>query len=437
MYLYPGLKSGTNTPSEYTDRARDEVIRKLNIKPANSQATATALKHGSSPLKMVSNASDSSLTKTNSNDSVGSVSSSATTETKKHRNLFGLLKSKKQQKQHQDPEGDVAMEDPATADTTQYASLQPLHPVPSITSTISQYSNQSSLLSRGTAQDSLFSRQYSLATQPTNLSDISSINTQPVQDGEIRQQPNQKRLLITLQEALPTDFSDIYAPELLADPNLLIGGRPIFTKRALLDWDLNDIRSLLIVDRLKPEWNNQLPIIFSPQGFRFLYLPLDADDETIIQTLVDSDIYKEANFDTNFRIQTAKYTLNTARTRHAMVLKNSGLPTTYNTRLSKPEWRNVIENFLLNLAVEAQCRYDFKKLCHEYKKRERAQSESSSSSASISLLKKAILNDVSQTKQIPSAHIKLSKETKAQLWTQVQSKVYQRLGLDWAPDKFS
>lgn len=37
-------------------------------------------------------------------------------------------------------------------------------------------------------------------------------------------------------------------------------------------------------------------------------------------------------------------------------------------RLSKPEWRNIIENYLLNVAVEAQCRYDFKQKRSEYKR---------------------------------------------------------------------
>lgn len=449
MYVSPVLsKTKSDTPKEYTNRARDEITRKLNLKPPSSQ-----LRHGSSPLKNVSSASDHSLSKTNSYDSLEiplTLSEKETTskqENKPKSKLFGLsklrhlnssssLKSSKKSSSEEDlipnepVDNDVQMED-----YEYQQQLQPLHPVPSISSSFSSsassISTTPSMTSKITNQDSIFSNQ-TLQTQYTNISQFSH----PESIQEQHQQPGQP-IMMTLQDALPSRFDDMYAPELLADPSLLIDGRPMFTKRALLDWELNDIRSLLIVDSIKPEWNNSLPIIYAPQGFKFEYLPLDADDETIVEKLVHSDIYKEAKFDVEFREQTAKYTLNAARQRHAMFLTNSGIPIFYNNRLSKPEWRNVIENFLLNLAVEAQCRYDFKKSCHELKKLKKAGNMSSngnvnvSSSNGNSLLRKAIMND---SRTVVPGLPKLSKEDKAKLWTQVQAKVYKRIGLDWTPD---
>jgi hypothetical protein len=305
--------------------------------------------------------------------------------------------------------------------------MQSIHPVPSIASTT--YSTASSM----SRSDSVFSTPNTLATQYTNASDISFTP----------QYTGSKTPLLTLQQALPQSFEDMYSPELMANPNLLIDGRPMFTRRALQDWELNDIRSLLIIERLRTEWNGEIPIIYSPPGFKFDYLPLDADDNTVIRVLVESDIYKEAKLDVAFRIQTAKFTLNSARMRHEQMLALSGFPISNHPYLSKPEWRNVIENFLLNLAVESQCRSDFKKLCHELKKWKRQQSAqpvSMSSSKSVtkgSLLKKAILNDVSQSTLLPPQQVKLTKEEKAQLWTEVQEKVYARIGLDWTPDRIT
>lgn len=458
MYVSPVLsKTKSDTPKEYTNRARDEITRKLNIKPPSSQ-----LRHGSSPLKNVSSASDHSLSKTSSSDSLelpltlSEKPEAPIKESKAKSKLFGLsklrhlssnnsssssLKSQQSSRrssqddelpQHEHLDEDVQMED-----YEYQQQLPPLHPVPSISSSFSSASSMSttpSVASKVTAQDSLFSNK-TLQTQYTNISQFSEPDSIQQQSGNSHQ-----RIMVTLQNALPSNFQDMYAPELLADPSLLIDGRPMFTKRALLDWELNDIRSLLIVDSIKLEWNNDLPIVYSPPGFKFEFLPLDADDETIVKVLVESDIYKEAKFDREFREQTAKYTLNAARSRHAMFLQNSGIPIFYNNRLSKPEWRNVIENFLLNLAVEAQCRYDFKKSCHEMKKMKKSgmigpdqiRTNGGVGSQGNSLLRKALMND-SKTSGAPGLP-KLSKEEKAKLWTQVQAKVYKRIGLDWTPD---
>ncbi|CCD25388.1 Std1p NDAI_0F00690 [Naumovozyma dairenensis CBS 421] len=280
---------------------------------------------------------------------------------------------------------------------------------------------------------------------------------------------------ITLEDALPKTFYDMYPPEvLMSDPsNLFYNGRPKFTKRELLDWDLNDIRSLLIVEKLRPEWGNQLPTIIATNGmnvpqFRLQLLPLRSMDNFIIKTLVESDLYLEANLDYEFKVTSAKYTVASARKRHEQI---TGLNEPI-MNLSKPEWRNIIENYLLNIAVEAQCRFDFKQRCSEFKKWKLQQSNlkkpdmpppsliprGSSSSAgkgnginpsSNNLLKKALMKNMQMKnlgngqEQQPSINksmeqqnvkISLTKEEKANIWSHCQAQVYQRLGLDWQPD---
>lgn len=293
---------------------------------------------------------------------------------------------------------------------------------------------------------------------------------------------------ISLQDALPKTFYDMYAPEILmSDPsNILCNGRPKFTERALLDWELNDIRSLLIVENTRPEWGNQLPEIVTDAPnlpkFRFQLLPLFSTDEFIIQTLVSSDLYMEAALDYQFKVTSAKYTVLAARKRHEQMIGHSE-PV---MQLSKPEWRNIIENYLLNIAVEAQCRYDFKHSCSEFKKYKAQQfnlkrpdmpppssipsydrgnpMDKGSRSGSGSLLKRALMknfqlknsnetnssqqsvdnndnynndNKGSSTGSMHNQHggkISLTKEEKAMIWSQCQVQVYQRLGLDWQPD---
>lgn len=440
MFISPAFLN-SKTPKEYTNRARDEVARKLNLPTTN-------LKHGSSSLKIVTNASDTSLNKVNSNESSESIGSTHSSKTKKlfgfgnklkdianqtsikeqFNNLTRTTSSLSSIKSNDDDDVQMCDTDSVNESTIQ-SDLQPLQPVPSIVSTDSIFSSQSMQpsiqSSKHSLNNSLFSNQNSINTQFTNISEFSypnQIHTEPL--------ISNSKLILTLQQALPAHYNDMYAPELLADPNLLIDGRPMFTKRDLLDWNLNDIRSLLIVEKLRPEWGYQIPSIYptSNHEFKLEILPLDSDDSTIVETLVNSDIYKEAKFDKNFRIQTAKYTLSTARKRHELILRANGIPEGYfSNRLSKPEWRNIIENFLLNLAVEAQCRYDYKRAIHDLKKQRR-----SADSSDHSLLRRAILNDVSQAK-----NSSLTKTDKAEVWKNVQSNVYKRLGLDWAPDQVS
>lgn len=254
-----------------------------------------------------------------------------------------------------------------------------------------------------------------------------------------------KERSIALQDALPHDFSDMYAPEVVADQSALLpSGRPAFTQRDLIDWTKNDIRSLLIVcerpgapaDSATCSTNDSaLPRISTP-GFRYMYLPLGASDQEIIKTLILSDLYKEHGFDAAFLRQTAQYTVEAARARAG----DSGA-------LTKPQWRNIIENYLLNLACEAQCRYDFKRACQAAKvptksKLARAPSlepiDEHKSLSSSSLLRQALLNTSPELKAASlGKKKKLNKGDKQQIWIKVQTDLYKRLGLNWAADDFS
>ncbi|KAG7816536.1 hypothetical protein KL928_004578 [Ogataea angusta] len=243
-----------------------------------------------------------------------------------------------------------------------------------------------------TADSSLFS----------HLTQIYTNTTLPTQVSEPAAVPEG---CISLADALPHDFRDYYSPDLqtLRFPN----GRPTFTKRGLRDWELNDLRSLLIVDGLRPEWHGKVPQVVSPYPtipLRIQVLPLDATDAEYVQLLASSDIYKESRFDEDFRRKTANYIVQQARQRHASQFQSSVF--------LKYEWRNIVENYLLNLAIENQCRYEFKvkisglkKLKHEGTQREEV------------LYKKALKN-----------RIELTDEVKFQVWQEVQRSVYKSLG---------
>lgn len=282
-----------------------------------------------------------------------------------------------------------------------------------------------------------------------------SVITQSTEASSLSELEHYKCMVITLEDALPKFFYDMYYPEIVMNPqNLLPNGRPKFTKRELLDWDLNDIRSLLIIEKVKPEWGTHLPVIHFgsaldttyrysevPPQFKIQLLPLNSPDEIIIDILVNSDIYKEAQLDFQFKLTSARYTVAAARRRHRE-LAGVDSPVMH---LSKPEWRNIIENYLLNLAVEAQCRFDFKNSCLEFKKWKlhTASSPAVPLKQETSLLRRALLRNTrlkytgEQERQSISSSknkISISKEEKNILWVQCQSKVYQRLGLDWTPD---
>lgn len=317
--------------------------------------------------------------------------------------------------------------------------------------------------SQSVFSDNASSYQSSIFSQPSTFSQ-SSAGTNASTHNFMFPPPTKVVTQLSLEDALPKNFYDMYSPEILTDPtNLLCNGRPKFTKRELLDWDLNDIRSLLIVEKLRPEWGSQLPDVVTSNPnlpkFRLILLPLNACDETIIHTLVNSDLYLEASLDFEFKLTSAKYTVAAARKRHEQLL---GFHEDI-MQLTKPEWRNIIENYLLNIAVEAQCRSDFKQRCSEFKKWKLQQANLkrpdmpppsmvpvNHTKSSGSLLKRALMKNLqlknmkNENAQDPSmagpsngvinGKVSLTKEEKAQIWTQCQAQVYQRLGLDWKPD---
>ena len=323
---------------------------------------------------------------------------------------------------------------------------------------------------------SIFSNSNTINTNSTVLTDNSSISANNFD----RKLPMPRYVTqIYLKDALPKTFYDMYTPDvLLSDAsNILSNGRPSFTKRELLDWNLNDIRSLLIIEKLRPEWGNKLPEIVSPgpnlPQFKFQLLPLNSSDNFIISTLVESDLYMEANLDFEFKLTSAQYTVAAARLRHEQMIGRHEVV----MNLSKPEWRNIIENYLLNIAVEAQCRFDFKQRCSEYKRwkqqqlqiqlqkeqengkkhiltKQRIPPQKSVPKKNPSLLKMTLTKNFNKSNKInnPTIYcanthpflstsgnnqtmkISLSSDEKANIWSQCQAHVYQRLGLDWKPD---
>ncbi|CCK68742.1 Std1p KNAG_0B03000 [Huiozyma naganishii CBS 8797] len=325
--------------------------------------------------------------------------------------------------------------------------------------------DRASIDHRSLASDDASSYQSSIFSHPSTMFTQSSgdIGLTPVSTCEIT---TAKFIThVTLEEALPKTFFDMYTAEvLMSDPTTVLpNGRPSFTKRELLDWDLNDIRSLLIVEKSRPEWGSQLPEVTTsgpnlPQ-FRLQLLPLNATDNCIITTLVSSDLYLEAHLDYEFKLTSAKYTVAAARKRHEqMTGRNEAV-----MHLSKPEWRNIIENYLLNVAVEAQCRFDFKQRCSEYRKWKLQQSNlkrpdmpppkmiPSRKAMQNNLLKMTLMKNLHNSSQQANSSattqgemnefhndqgqkISLTPEEKANIWAHCQTQVYQRLGLDWKPD---
>lgn len=338
--------------------------------------------------------------------------------------------------------------------------------------------DESSLISD--RNSSIFSNPSTTISNLTSLTDGSSISN-VTHNTAFNKMMNTNHYItqISLEDALPKTFHDMYTPDvLLSDPSkILYNGRPSFTKRELLDWDLNDIRSLLIIENLRPEWGNQLPIILSSgpnlPNFKLQLLPLNSSDNFIISTLINSDLYMEANLDYEFKLTSAKYTVSAARSRHEQMIGYHEVVMV----LSKPEWRNIIENYLLNIAVEAQCRFDFKQRCSEYKrwkqhelqlklekeeilKRQRNLTKPNMPppktipNKNSNLLKMTLMKNFSKTtttkqqqqeneninptlqdlRNSQAIKISLSQDEKANIWSQCQAQVYQRLGLDWKPD---
>ncbi|KAL6927928.1 hypothetical protein ACO0SA_004551 [Hanseniaspora valbyensis] len=298
-------------------------------------------------------------------------------------------------------------------------------------SEISSLNSYGSSLSSGTTQPSN-GNPYFIQANKKNKNDLYSNNI--------------NHLSIYLKDALPTNFNDYYFPENLVDKSqLLPNGRPKFSHRpGLVDWNLNDLRSLLIVDQLRNEWYGKIPTIFPEEiittnskngvrskqsiSFNIVVLPLNSDDNTIINTLANSDLYIEHNLDPHFKMMTAKYIVQNARKKYSSLHGPNSVH--FNMLLSKPEWRNIIDNYLLNIGVEAQCRLEFKIKCKEYKRWKQEQQ--------LQMLQQQQHNNQNNGNSDPRQNnsVIITKEEKALLWQQIQKDVYNRVGLDWQPDTF-
>ncbi|CCK69723.1 uncharacterized protein KNAG_0C06270 [Huiozyma naganishii CBS 8797] len=218
---------------------------------------------------------------------------------------------------------------------------------------------------------------------------------------------------VTLEQALPSTFADMYSPEILRENKLLPNGRPEFTSRDLEGWELNDLRSLLIVERLRPEWGNSIPLVESPHGpqFHIVLLPLVCAKSVIIDTLVSCDLYAEAKIDFQFRWDNAACIVAAAQRQHEQFRDGKYRDGVF--YLAKHEWRNIIESYLLNIAIEAQCRSDFRKRCDEFKLWKLQNNPASGEHSSTAL---------------GESGEPLSQDEKDILWEQCQMQVLQRLG---------
>ena len=300
-----------------------------------------------------------------------------------------------------------------------------------------QESLQRILSRNSTLQSSLFSSDANSLYTQQSLSTYNTNNTWTITDGAAAPASG----ILSLNQALPTDFTDYYSPDLEVEK--FSNGRPVFTKRPLKDWELNDLRSLLIYPELKPEWNDKVPEIRSPYPnihFKIQVVPNFLADEQIVQQLARSDIYKEAKFDLDLRIKTMRYIVERARLRHKQILIDSfGLsPSQFNENdltgdiqydcYFKFEWRNIIENYLLNLGIEYQCRAEFKSRISKLKKITLEKKSNyvfdksvrSQSSLKNDLHKKVLLEN--------KTHI--SEDVKMGIWRDVQSELYKKLNMD-------
>ncbi|VEU22380.1 DEKNAAC103596 [Brettanomyces naardenensis] len=296
-------------------------------------------------------------------------------------------------------------------------------------STASTFQQQSRMLrhmpTTSTYENSVFSSNAQLARIYTNTTVPS---TAMFPSGPTSLQENGT---LSLNDALPKDFSDYYAQDL--NTERFSNGRPVFTRRNLKGWELNDIRSLVIYPDLRPEWHGKIPEVVSPYPnviFRIQIIPLQLSDNEFVDCLAHSDIYRESKFDLAFRESTARYIVEKARLRHRSILQtNFGVPEEafdQSTNLVnniqydayfKFEWRNVIENYLLNLGIENQCRLEFKE---QITKLKRVNQHKVNCNGSDNLYKKVLAHN---------NKVSLDDGVKMQIWHDVQKKVYERLDM--------
>lgn len=210
---------------------------------------------------------------------------------------------------------------------------------------------------------------------------------------------------IPLRESLPRDFSRYYEPEVYAnEKNINEIGRPKHTDRNLVDWGLNDVRSLLF----RPEKARKWPKIQEP-GFHIVSLPLDASDDVLVDILAHSDLFKEHKWLTvHVRSEIAAHVVHAAR-------EASG----GNSCLTLPQWRHMVEEYMLNLACQVQCRLDFRKSLSQLKQ---TKSEIYGSDT-----------DSCSPPELQPEHVTV--EERCRLWRSCQKALYNRLNLDWKLDQ--
>ncbi|ODV87531.1 hypothetical protein CANARDRAFT_26924 [[Candida] arabinofermentans NRRL YB-2248] len=326
----------------------------------------------------------------------------------------------------QDSSDDASIDSLDTNSNSKHQQLRRLKTNNSISTTNTNTTSSSSLFSS--------SSNYQLAAIYTNTT-MPTINTSNINNTE-SSNFNGK---VLLNDVLPKDFTDYYSPDLKVDK--FSNGRPKFTKRNLKNWELNDIRSLLIIDELNPSWGFKLPEIITPfqsnYKFRLVYLPLLATDLEIVEVLINSDIYLESKFDFEFKLKTATYIVQQARLRHKSLLINqlnlseslfndaNLLNNPQYDNYLKFEWRNIIENYLLNLAIESQCRFEFKLKCSNLKKIKQSKSTNTSNSVN---------NNKDLYRMVLKNNLELNDDLKFKIWQDVQKNVYKNLELDWIPD---
>lgn len=191
-------------------------------------------------------------------------------------------------------------------------------------------------------------------------------------------------------------------------------------KRSLIEWEVNELRLWLLQLELRPEWHGQVPVIYLPPGFRFVWLDLTHGDAFFVKCLVESDIYKEEVKDMIFRKQVAEKIVVEGRQKHQetvrTLLKASGPKS---EMFLVEECRQMVEKFTLSLGIEAQCRYDLKKIVGGLKRQRNKQENP--------LLKAAILNDYAGTSDTRLQNRGVSREEIEAIWRQVKESVVQRV----------
>lgn len=463
MFGYMLFKNGdsvSKTPDEYQRRARLDIEN--HLKKYRSPADGSADDHGASIEHPAQAQQDAMDIDTPVELQGGTQKNKRTTNSP----LLRRLKYQKPDTAHLGPSGRAGADNTMPQDPKQYSpnltyGSSPLRKTlaDSTVNTVDSSDECSSIdsgksgcsLSQESAQQLFHQQQESLSrilTRDSSLnnslftSDSTSLYTSTTLRTDASTIDNQG--MLSLEKALPEDFTDYYSPDLNVEK--FSNGRPTFTKRPLKNWELNDIRSLLIYPDLKPEWNNKIPEVKSPYPnikFRIQIIPNYYADSQIIEYLAHSDIYKEAKFDLSFKLKTASYIVERARLRHKQILIDSfGIDFNNidsNTNLLnniqydsyfKFEWRNIIENYLLNLGIEYQCRYDFKlkiaklKKITQEKKSNCTLDRKNSSSLKNGLYKKVLLENKS---------LNIDEDIKMNLWKEVQSDVYKKLNMDgWA-----